>query len=89
MPDMSSVSNLEFDWLLQAAKEGDYADQQVIKHQMRAFWTAYCLHHNLDVDTMAYDEKLLVIFDTISESAMKGKPFDFETFDLFMGEYLC
>lgn len=77
MSDMSQFDNKEFDWLMQAAKEGDYANERVIKHQLRALWTTYCLHHNVDVDTKEYDEKLRVIFNTLSENSMKGEALRF------------
>lgn len=78
----------EFNYLLSAAKEGDYSSEPVIRNQIRSLWTTYCLHNNLDTDTQQYDTKLRQVFQAINENSMTDKPFEFEAFDLFMGEYL-
>ena len=35
-----------------------FLDSEIDCNQLRALWTAYCLHHHLDVDTMEYDRDL-------------------------------
>mgnify|MGYP005837969509 FL=1 len=48
----------EFGYMKAFIIEGDFTDD-IYRSQLRALWTAYCLHHNLDVDTLEYDDDLL------------------------------
>lgn len=41
----------EFGYMKAFIIEGDFTDD-AYRSQLRALWTAYCLHHNLDVDTL-------------------------------------
>lgn len=88
MPDMSSVSNRKFDTILDVINEDDFSNK-IVRNQIRSLWTAFCIHQNIEPDTREYDEKLSILFDAIKNSSMQSKPFNFEAFDLFMGEYLC
>lgn len=47
----------EFGYMKAFIVEGDFSDERY-RAQLRALWTAYCLHHNLDVDTTEYDADL-------------------------------
>lgn len=47
----------EFGYMKVFIVEGDFSDERY-RAQLRALWTAYCLHHNLDVDTTEYDADL-------------------------------
>ena len=37
--------------------------------QLRALWSAYCLRHNLDVDTRQYKDDLMILWEVV-----KGNP---------------
>ena len=37
--------------------------------QLRALWSAYCLRHNLDVDTRQYNDDLTMLWEVV-----KGNP---------------
>lgn len=61
-------------------------------NQIRAMWTAYCIHNACEPDTNIYDngfyaifEAIQVVFGTDALNPKTGK----DAFDLFMGEYLC
>ena len=48
----NSVSRkAEFMYLRAYAEQSSF-DEEVCRDQLRMLWTAYCLHHNLDVDTV-------------------------------------
>ncbi|MCX4256449.1 MAG: hypothetical protein OSJ54_05930 [Oscillospiraceae bacterium] len=59
----------------------------VVADQLRALWTAFCIHENLDVDTNSYDNALNEVWCALTTNNVK--PFsDFNTFDRFMCKYL-
>jgi len=35
------------------------------REQLRALWTAYCLHNDMEVDTACYDMDLRILWDYI------------------------
>lgn len=61
-----------------------FLDSEVCQEQLRALWTAFCIHHGLDVDTAPYDGCLAVLWGRIFES--DDSPWD--SFDQFDG-YMC
>ena len=69
-------------------------DEELSRKQLQCLWSAYCFDYKLDVDTSIYDNDLLTLWQTI-EDMQTGKSLDnadwsdFDSFDLFMGEYLC
>ncbi len=68
-------------------------DEEVCRDQLRCLWTAYCLRHNLDVDTSVYDNDLLSLWQMMEDTDNGGEPDtddwgDYHGFDLFMGKYL-
>ena len=50
----------ELKWLKAFACEMD--DTELAWEQLRCLWTAYCFHHNLDVDTKDYDDALCEVW---------------------------
>lgn len=66
-----------------------FFDSEIECDQLRALWTAYCLHYNLDVDTAEYDQELRKLWkevaDTENDTAYWG---DFESFGNFIAKYL-
>lgn len=58
---------------------------EVCTHQLRSLWTAYCIHHDLEVDTSTYDADLRELWQAVSEENSDNPDWsDFESFDLFM-----
>ena len=74
----------ELQYIISFAEEGCF-DTEAARSQLRGLWTAYCLHHNLDMDTSGYDHDLMNIWAQISATeggAACGRVFD--SFDSFM-----
>lgn len=58
---------------------------EVCTHQLRSLWTAYCIHHDLEVDTSTYDADIRELWQAVSEEHSDNPDWsDFESFDLFM-----
>lgn len=77
-------------YILIFAKEyGDGLDNKVCPTvgQLLSLWTAYCLLHNLKPDTGFYDMDLLDLWEVIEKYPSKEWK-DFNSFDLYMGQYL-
>lgn len=53
----------EFDYIVNFIKGLDYVDYQV-EGQLLALWTAFCLHQNIDADTLQYDNYIVELFET-------------------------
>lgn len=69
-------------------------DEEVCRDQLRCLWTAYCLRHNLDVDTSGYDNDLLSLWQKMEDTDNGGEPetadwSDYDSFNIYMGKYLC
>lgn len=78
----------EFNFLCFFARETPF-DIDVSRTQFRALWTAYCLHHNLYVDTGSYDSDLARLWTAVKEDYDEDGPdtgdwSDFDSFDDFM-----
>lgn len=57
----------EFEFLLRFAGEA-FIGEEIVSLQLRSLWTAYCMHHGLDVDTSEYDHDLWLLWGTVSKS---------------------
>lgn len=56
---------------------------------LKALWTAYCLHHDLEPDTNIYDMGILDLWNEITETYKdKMSGFPYQTFDDF-DNYMC
>ncbi len=83
----------EWEWIKNYISDITLKHSPAGSHQLRALWTAFCLHQDLDPDTNAYDNYLLELFQYIDQAedrmhkACCGQGFD--EFNLFMGELLC
>ena len=74
----------ELQYIISFAEESRF-EMEPAHSQLRSLWTAYCLHHNLDVDTSKYDHDLMAIWAQVS--ATEGDTAcwsDFDSFDAFM-----
>lgn len=57
----------ELRFLLSYVSESCF-DNEICRDRLRMLWTAYCLHHNLDVDTSGYDNDLLELWNKLAET---------------------
>lgn len=74
----------ELKYMKQFAFESCF-DAEVCCDQLRSLWTAYCFHHNLDVDTADYDRDLRVVWEAVAEVERETADWsDFDSFDRFM-----
>lgn len=74
----------ELKYLRQFAFESCF-DTEVCRDQLRSLWTAYCFHHNLDVDTADYDQDLRVVWEAAAEVERETADWsNFDSFDQFM-----
>lgn len=63
---------------------------EVCRQQLRALWTAYCIHKNYECDTRPYDEGIAMLWSLMDERDKKNDDWsDFEDFDIYMGAFLC
>ena len=63
----------EFGYMKAFIIEGDFTED-VYRTQLLALWTAYCLHQNLVVDTMGYDDDLLGLCRTVKVALYLCRP---------------
>lgn len=75
----------EFEYLLNFAN-GVSFESEVCCEQFRALWTAYCFHHNFDVDTAQYDADILKLWERVTETE-EDTAF-WHNLDSF-GNYMC
>ncbi len=78
----------EMDYMAAFVAEA-FFDSEIECDQLRALWTAYCLHYNLDVDTLEYDRDLEQVWKEVASTENDTAYWsDFGSFGDFMGEYL-
>ena len=78
----------EFKYLLTFTSENCF-DSEICCDQLRSLWTAYCLHHGLDVDTSGYDNDLLKLWTEIEKTESDNAFWsNYDSFDDFMCAYL-
>ena len=78
----------EFDYLCGFAKEADFECEALPAEQLRALWTAYCFHANLDIDTFECDTALRKVWEVLKDK--KSCCWDnFDEFDHYMADGLC
>lgn len=77
----------EFGYMKAFIVEGDFMDENY-RSQLRALWTAYCLHHNIDVDTAEYDHDLALLWLKTTETGKAKDWYCVEDFEGFMCELL-
>ncbi len=86
--ELSQDAEMEF-LLFFALSHRDEWNDDDFKQQLRALWTALCLHFGVEVDTMIYDNLLARVKNTgIAPEDGSGICFasDFEN---FMAEFMC
>lgn len=85
-PSISREAELKY--LEAFAYQSDFGEE-LSRKQLRALWTAYCFHHNLDVDTAGYDNDLLGLWSHINKAVdAVTEESDWSCYDKFDG-YMC
>ena len=80
--------NAEFKFMASFAMQSCF-DEDICRDHLRMLWTVYCLHHNLDVDTVSYDSDLLEFWGAVATDEEDTADWsDFDSFDSFMCRYL-
>lgn len=78
----------EMEYLKEFVQQGCF-DDEICKDHLRCLWTAYCLHHDVDVDTARYDKNLLGLWDMMLEREPETADWsNYDEFDNFMCRYL-
>lgn len=78
----------ELEYLKEFARQSCF-DDELSRDHLRCLWTAYCFHHNLDVDTARYDNDLLGVWNVMLEEEPKtADRSSHDEFDSFMCRYL-
>lgn len=78
----------EFDYLRQYIIESCF-DEEICRDLLRMLWTAYCLHHGLDVDASSYDNDLLELWSELEKTGDGTADWsNYDDFDNFMCAYL-
>lgn len=76
----------EFEFLKGFVQEG-FLGVECCRNQLKALWTAYCIHQNLDVDTAPYDNDIMRLWNTMQDSGCNVSDV-WETFEQF-DDFLC
>ena len=76
----------EFAYILKFIKESE--GDIIYMEQLRALWTAFCLHQNIDVDTHKYDDAMLDIVECLKKTDSSLYKCEFEKFYNEMSKYL-
>ena len=86
---MSIDKTADFDYLLFYAA-GACLDEDICRDRLRMLWVAFCLHQNLDVDTLQYDEYALQLWEKIQETGDGASEWeDYNGFSNVLARYLC
>lgn len=79
----------ELDFLLSFVEQNCF-DDELSCDWLRMLWTSFCLHQNLDVDTLEYDKclgQLWARMEGVEDDS--GDWADEASFSIFMARYLC
>lgn len=80
--------NKELQYIHSFVQESDFGFE-VCRDQIRSLWTAYCLHHGLDVDTSSYFNELHGLWEVLEETEPDTADWsDYDSFDDYMCRYL-
>lgn len=80
----------ELEYIKSFIRECDF-EAKTCCDQLQCLWTAYCFHHNLDVDTLDYDMDLAELWNIVKKAEImpdKACWHDSDSFDDFMCVYL-
>ena len=74
----------EFQSIIEYISTADF-DNSVCLEQLRALWTAYCIHNRYECDTYTYDVEIKELY---KKYAQQNTSLTVEQFDEFMCEHL-
>ena len=57
--------------------------------QLRALWTALCIHCDFEVDTLSYDSELAALWNLLVREGASACGTEFEDFSNFMAALMC
>ena len=78
----------EFNFILEFIEWADF-DEIIAVKQLRALWTAFCFHHNVDCDTREYDSCVLEMWNYLTDNISNPwSSLDFDGFDHSIGMWL-
>lgn len=88
---MGDRINLEAEFRFLLAYAGESAlDEEICRDQLRMLWTAFCLHHNYDVDTKQYDERQMTLWTEVQNTGDGTSEWeDYDAFANFLAKFLC
>lgn len=83
--------NKEWEFLLGYVKDNTvYFYTETCRNQLLSLWTAYCLHNNLEVDTIMYDVELIDLWNAIPiEHRRELRCSNWGEFDDLMGAWMA
>lgn len=87
IPARTKPQDSELEYMLRFATEADFDLDELPAKQLRALWTAYCFHKNLDVDTQGYDKALQKLWAVVMEKSCSVWS-TYDTFDKYMAAAL-
>lgn len=82
----ASIASREWNYIKDFAREMDGCPRSPALIQLRALWTAYCIHQDMEVDTAPYDKELASIWSVLEEKLPQFGTFD--KFENYMAEQL-
>lgn len=78
----------EFEYLMGYTTQCCF-DVEICRDRLRMLWTAYCLHHNLDVDIAGNNNDLLKLWNGLEETGDGTSEWgSYKNFDYFMSKFL-
>lgn len=91
MPEKTTIDERLYLHNFAAMPVAPGCDSATFAEQLRALWTAYCFHENLDVDTDIYDRELASLWMDLDKSCAESDEehlLSFDAFDAFMAALL-
>ncbi len=79
----------ELEFLLNFAEGTDFEESSTVRNQLRALWTAYCIHADLNPDTFDYDQDIMSLWVTLCDNFTN--PFgslEYMSFENIMAKHL-
>lgn len=58
----------EYEYILECIESSEDLSEMVVMQQLRCLWTAYCLHQNIDVDTVEYDNRVMEMWNVMQKN---------------------
>lgn len=83
--------NKEFEYIICFIRESDLSEG-IVRQQLRALWTAFCLHWGIDCDTAMWDRYMSALISEIKklpeDRKASGSLASPKQADLYLGTFL-